>query len=157
MRNLVLLSWLLAAVAASPISHEPDEIFARSAAVECKKMYFIYARGTGETGTMGRSVGPLMTSGLKQKFGDSNVVSEGVEYPADWDGAINGAINPKGAKGSIAMAGMAKKSLVDCPNTNVVLCGYSQGAEQVHGALMNLGKLGAKIAVRVALGLLQII
>jgi cutinase len=115
-------------------------------------VYFIYARGTGEQGTMGRSVGPLMTSDLKQKFGDGNVSSVGVEYPADWDGAISGAVNPKGAKGSIATAAMANQALSDCPRSSIVLCGYSQGAEQVHGALMNLGKMGADIAVRLLFG-----
>ncbi len=148
MRSYAFFFWLITAIAATPISPVPLNLLVRTMqAEECKKIHFFYARGTGEQGTMGRSVGPLMTNGLKQEFGENNVFSEGVEYPADWNGAISGAINPKGAKGAVALTSMVKKTLQDCPKSNIVLCGYSQGAEQVHGALMNLGSTGAKVRV----------
>jgi cutinase len=73
--------------------------------------------------------------------------TEGVPYPADMGGATSGAMNPKAAKGAIKMAEMAKSAL--SAGSRVVLSGYSQGAEQVHGALMNLGADSAKISVSV--------
>jgi hypothetical protein len=145
MRNLtLLLSWL---VATTVTSASPIEVKTQNPAA-CPKVTFIFARGTGENGTMGGSVGPLMTGSLKRKFGDDNVVSKGVSYPADWPGAMSGAVNPKGAEGAKKMAEMTREALTECPTTNVVLGGYSQGAEQVHGALLNLGALGANVAVR---------
>jgi cutinase len=99
------------------------------------------------TQVTGRSVGPLMNAALGRKFGAANIVSQGVAYPADWNGAMSGAVNPKAAEGAREMASMATKVLKECPESNVVLSGYSQGAEQVHGALMNLEGLGSKIAV----------
>jgi hypothetical protein len=47
------------------------------------------------------------------------------------------------------MAKKARTVFQNCPDSKIFLSGYSQGAEQVHGALAksNLGELGAKIAV----------
>ena len=36
------------------------------------------------------------------------------------------------------MASLTQQVLSKCPDTKVILAGYSQGAEQVHGALQNL-------------------
>ena len=115
----------------------------------CKKVHFIFARGSTEGGTMGGTVGPAFSRALATKFGAGNVASEGVRYPADIAGAFSGGTNPGGAKGSINMAAMAKAVMNKCPTTRIVLGGYSQGAEQVHGALAskNLGQDGARIAV----------
>jgi cutinase len=45
------------------------------------------------------------------------------------------------------MAKMTRQKMSQCPQTKVVLSGYSQGAEQVHGALKILGRDAAKIGV----------
>jgi hypothetical protein len=62
---------------------------------------------------------------------------------------VTGAINPYDAAGAKEMTRLAKAMLQRCPETKIVLGGYSQGAEQVHGALgkVNLGEDGAKILV----------
>jgi cutinase len=128
----------------------------------CKKVTLIYARGTTEFGTMGQTVGPALQRALQAKF-PGQVSVMGVQYPADMGGAVSGAINPaavcdlgfkkrsnnRQAKGAIDMAKKARSVLQRCPDSRIVLSGYSQGAEQVHGALAksNLGELGAKIAV----------
>jgi cutinase len=119
----------------------------------CKKVHFIFARGSTEGGTMGGTVGPAFSRALGTKFGAGNVGTEGVRYPADIAGAFSGGTNPSGSKGAINMAAMAKAVMGRCPNTKIVLGGYSQGAEQVHGALFskNLGQDGARIAVRFSL------
>jgi len=51
------------------------------------------------------------------------------------------------------MANLAKDAINRCAGkTNVVLSGYSQGAEQVHGALQILGPLAAKVAAAITFG-----
>jgi cutinase len=105
---------------------------------------------------MGTTVGPAFSRALGTKFGAGNVKSEGVPYPADIAGAFSGGTNPSGSKGAIKMSEMAKKALQSCPNAKIILSGYSQGAEQVHGALAakNLGPDGVKIAVSHQLSLI---
>jgi hypothetical protein len=116
----------------------------------CKKIHFIFARGSTESGTLGITVGPAFSKALNTKFGANNVASEGVPYPADIAGAFSGGTNPSGSAGAVKMTAMAKSVISRCPSAKIVLGGYSQGAEQVHGALAatNLGADGAKIAVR---------
>jgi hypothetical protein len=127
----------------------PSGNLQRRQSVGCKKIHFIFARGSTETGTMGITVGPAFSRALSTKFGAANVAAEGVPYPADIAGAFSGGTNPSGAAGAVKMAAMAKAVMSRCPQSKIVLSGYSQGAEQVHGALAgkNLGPDGAKIAV----------
>lgn len=50
------------------------------------------------------------------------------------------------------MASQAKQVLSSCPNSKVVLSGYSQGAMVVHNALSSQDLDGSKIAAVVAFG-----
>jgi Cutinase len=149
MYHLTALTVLLTAVTAYvvPIPPVQDKQTTSCSAMDCKKIHLIYARATGEPGTMGHSVGSLMASGFIEEIGSRNFFAEGVQYPADRIGAVMGALNPKGSTGAQTMAAMAEKVMKECPQSNIVLCGYSQGAEQVHGALMNLGPSGKNITV----------
>ena len=104
----------------------------------CKAITLIFARGTSEGGNMGSEVGPPLEKQLKTTFGTAKVATQGVNYAASVQGAVSSAINPKTAEGSTDMAQLTQQALKACPSTKVVLAGYSQGAEQVHGALMNL-------------------
>lgn len=106
----------------------------------CKPVTYIFARGTTELGNMGSTVGPALQRALESAFGGNNVATQGVTYPADVAGAISGALNPGSAQGARTMASLTQQALSKCPDTKVILAGYSQGAEQVHGALMNLQK-----------------
>jgi cutinase len=96
---------------------------------------------------MGEVVGPPLASQMQTAFG--TVAVQGVDYPASVDGAVTGAESPATAMGSLVMANLTNMALAACPNTKVVLAGYSQGAEQVHGALMNLnaGQVSVSSAV----------
>lgn len=104
----------------------------------CKPVTYIFARGTTETGNMGSTVGPALETALESAFGSSKVATQGVTYPADVAGAVSGALNPGSAQGAKTMASLTQQALKNCPDTKVILAGYSQGAEQVHGALINL-------------------
>lgn len=68
-------------------------------------------------------VGPPLTSALESALGADQVTSEGVDYPADAGGNAN-----MGASGGPAMASQAQAALSSCPDTKLVLAGYSQGA-----------------------------
>lgn len=114
----------------------------------CKPVTYIFARGTTETGNMGTTVGPALQQKLEQALGAGQVATQGVNYPADFAGALRGSISPKTASGSTNCAFLVKQALSKCPDTKIVLAGYSQGAQQVHGCLMNLGSTeAAKVAV----------
>jgi hypothetical protein len=140
---------LLTLAAPTTTTTTTNHLLPRQGGGGCKKIHFIFARGSTETGTMGITVGPAFSRALSSRFGASNVHSEGVPYPADIAGAFSGGVNPSGAAGAIKMTAMARAAWAKCPQTKIVLGGYSQGAEQVHGALAgkNLGLEGAKIAV----------
>lgn len=105
---------------------------------ECKPVTYIFARGTTETGNMGSTVGPALGTALESAFGSSKVATQGVTYPASFTGAVSGALSPSTALGGRTMADLTEKALQNCPETKVILAGYSQGAEQVRGALQNL-------------------
>jgi hypothetical protein len=110
---------------------------------------------------MGTVVGPPLARAMQTAFGADQVAVQGVNYPASIAGAVSGALNPKAAEGSQNMAMFAQQLATSCPQSKVVLAGYSQvscfvlrakcpkengmltwwlekGAEQVRGALMNL-------------------
>ncbi|KAH7057343.1 cutinase precursor [Macrophomina phaseolina] len=119
----------------------------------CKPVTYIFARGTTETGNMGTTVGPALKQKLEQALGAGQVATQGVNYPADFAGALRGSISPKTASGSTNCASLVKQALSKCPDTKIVLAGYSQGAQQVHGCLMNLGSTeAAKVAAAVTFG-----
>ena len=117
----------------------------------CKQVTFIFARGTSEAGNMGSVVGPPLADALKSAFGDDNVAVQGVDYAADASGAVTGSISPGQADGAKKMTQLAQQAASSCPTSKVVLSGYSQGAQQVHGALQDLGA-GNKVAAAVTFG-----
>ena len=115
----------------------------------CKPVTLIFARGTTETGNIGSEVGPPLVTALQKAVGAGNLAVQGVNYPADVEGAVSGATNDKGAAGAQNMAMFAAKAVQQCATTKLVLSGYSQGAEQVHGALLNMQPATtSKVAVR---------
>jgi cutinase len=112
----------------------------------CAPVTLIFARGTTETGNLGTVVGPPLAAAMKSAFGDNNVAVQGVNYAANIAGATTGATDPKNAAGALNMAMLANTALTNCPKTKVVLSGYSQGAEEVRGALMNMANNKAAVS-----------
>lgn len=117
----------------------------------CKKVTLLFARGTTEPGNMGSTVGPALASALKKQY-NNDVAIQGIDYPADFAGTATGSITPAQAQGAVQMNKLANQLFTSCPDTKIVLSGYSQGAQQVHGALINLGANGNKIAAAVTFG-----
>jgi cutinase len=102
----------------------------------CKPMTLIFARGTTEQGNMGSIVGPPLADAMIALMGADQVAVQGVNYPANVAGAISGATNPRGAQGAKTMANLASKVAANCPDSKVVLAGYSQVHRLCLGHLM---------------------
>jgi len=88
----------------------------------CKAMTVLFARGTTETGNMGTVAGPPFVSAIGQMMGGAaNVAVQGIEYPADIPGFLAGGDKA----GSMLMAQMFGQVRAKCPDTNLVMAGYS--------------------------------
>lgn len=88
----------------------------------CKAMTILFARGTTEGGNMGIVAGPLFVSAVGQMMGGAaNIAVQGIEYPADIPGFLAGG--DKG--GSTLMAQMVGQARAKCPDTALVMAGYS--------------------------------
>ncbi|KAF3386403.1 putative cutinase 1 [Penicillium rolfsii] len=98
----------------------------------CKELTFIFARGSDEVGNMGSVVGPPVATQLKSLTGNK-VNVQGVTYAATAESNV-----ALGANGGPIMANLVETALQQCPDTKVVLGGYSQGAMVVHNAASRL-------------------
>ena len=107
-----------------------------ASAAPCSDVELIFARGTREPPGIGR-VGFALAESLRPQLGGRTLSTYGINYPATYDffRAADGAFD---ATGRIAW-------LADnCPNTRVVLGGYSQGAAIV-SMLAGLPPVGDRI------------
>lgn len=88
----------------------------------CKAMTVLFARGTTEGGNMGTVAGPPFVSAIGAMMGGAqNLAVQGIEYPADIPGFLAGG----DAGGSKLMAQMVGQVMTACPNTALVMAGYS--------------------------------
>lgn len=91
-----------------------------ASAASCPDVEVVFARGTGEAPGAG-PLGDAFTDGLRSRVGGRSLDLYAVDYPANdqWSTGIDG-VRDAGAH-VVSMAG-------NCPNTKMVLGGYSQGA-----------------------------
>ncbi|WP_163701627.1 cutinase family protein [Mycolicibacterium sarraceniae] len=91
-----------------------------TAAAACNDIQVVFARGTDEPPGIGR-VGQAFVNALRPKIGNRSLGVYAVDYPASYDflAAADGANDA-----SAFIQGVVN----DCPNTRLVLGGYSQGA-----------------------------
>ncbi|TLD09560.1 hypothetical protein PspLS_11825 [Pyricularia sp. CBS 133598] len=121
----------------------------QSAAGPCADMTIVFARGTTERGNVGTVVGPPLLDALRQASNGLNVNMQGVEYPADIRGFMQGG-DPQG---SARMASIVKALAADCPNTGIIISGYSQGAQLMHNAADQLDPTSAShVTAAIAFG-----
>ena len=174
MQSIILLFSLLSSALASPISNAKpqgfDQMGALSAALsnrspspfskrqndysdtrnelsECKPVTVIFARGTIELGNVGSLAGPPFFNALDVAIGAENVGVQGVDYPATIEGYLEGG-DPGGAA---TTAQLLEQAASQCPDTQIVLSGYSQGAQVVHlGEAMVSAEVAARIAAVVS-------
>ncbi|KFX96247.1 hypothetical protein V495_03604 [Pseudogymnoascus sp. VKM F-4514 (FW-929)] len=115
----------------------------------CKAVTVIFARGTTESGNVGSLAGPPFFSALATAIGTDNLAVQGVEYPADIAGFLAGG----DAGGSKKMAELVGQAMTQCPDTKVVMSGYSQGGQLVHNAAEQLSAdSSAKVSAVVIFG-----
>lgn len=110
---------------------------------ECKPVTVIFARGTVELGNVGSLVGPPFFNALDQAIGADNVAVQGVPYPASIVGYLEGG--DKG--GATNAAQLLEQTASQCPDTQIVLSGYSQGAQVAH---LGEQQISPEVAARIA-------
>jgi cutinase len=90
-----------------------------AAAIDCKDVELIFARGTDEPKGVGR-VGQALADSLQEQTG-KNIDLYGVKYPAN-------LLQLGGSDGAKDTISRVKSTVKECPATDIVLGGYSQGA-----------------------------
>nr|WP_234901319.1 cutinase family protein [Mycolicibacterium fluoranthenivorans] len=110
----------LVTAAAAIISPASVGSLASAHADGCPDIEVVFARGTNEDPGLGR-IGNAFVSSLRSKVGGRSVGTYAVGYPASYDflAAANGANDA---------SGHVQWMMENCPNTRLVLGGYSQGA-----------------------------
>jgi cutinase len=97
---------------------------ALASADDCPDAEVVFARGTDEPPGMGR-VGDALVDSLRQQTDGLNIRAYAVNYKA----TITQRHGGDGAKDAISHI---KSTVSSCPNTKIVLGGYSQGASVVN-------------------------
>ena len=95
-----------------------------NAADSCADVAVVFARGTAEPAGVGR-VGQAFVDDLRSDLGGRSVSVYAVNYPASYD-FLQSA--PQGAADASAFV---QATAASCPDTSIVLGGYSQGAAVV--------------------------
>jgi len=98
----------------------PSIAFAPVASAECPDIEVVFARGTDDTGGLG-AVGGAFVEALRSKVGGRSVGSYWVNYPASYNFLLAG-------DGANDASAHVQYMMGACPNTRLVLGGYSQGA-----------------------------
>ncbi|KAF5357980.1 hypothetical protein D9756_001208 [Leucocoprinus leucothites] len=109
----------------------------------CADVTVVFARGTGETAPIGTIVGPPFEAALQRSIGGRSLNFIGVNYAATVGGFLQGG-DPAGAR---TMAADVTSAANSCPDTEIVMSGYSQGAQLVHLAA---GQISSAVQNRVA-------
>jgi cutinase len=112
-----------AAVLASSAAVLPAGLVGTASADDCPAIQVIFARGTTESPGLG-AVGGAFVDSLRGKVGDRSVGAYAVNYPATWDFLA-------AAQGANDASGHIQYMVGACPDTKLVLGGYSQGAAVV--------------------------
>ncbi|WP_454789169.1 cutinase family protein [Mycolicibacterium lutetiense] len=95
-----------------------------AAAADCADVEVVFARGTDEPAGMGR-VGDAFVDSLRKQTAGMNIASYGVNYKAS-------KLQLHGGDGAKDAISHIKSTLSSCPDTKIVLGGYSQGASVIN-------------------------
>ncbi|KAI1847570.1 hypothetical protein JX266_006422 [Neoarthrinium moseri] len=118
----------------------------------CKDVVLVYARGSTQDGNMGDQPGPQLASALQASLGADRIAIQGVEYDAGLpQNLIPGGTNPLEAAD---MAKLIANVSSTCPDSKIVVSGYSQGAAMVHRSVEQIDDQAVKdkIAAAVTFG-----
>ncbi|KAL2068590.1 hypothetical protein VTL71DRAFT_14927 [Oculimacula yallundae] len=111
----------------------------------CKAVTVLFAKGTGEKGNMGdgSSPGPAWAAAIRASLGTDKVTVQGIEYDASVFGYLVGG----SPSGTTTYLNTINSASTKCPNTKIVIGGYSQGGQILHNAAE---KLTAAVTARIA-------
>jgi cutinase len=123
-RARALAGFLGAALAATWASIAVTAAIPFAAAEPCPDVEMIFARGTGEAPGVGGN-GQAFVDSLRAQAGGKSVSVYAVDYPASQDYANSIAAGAGDASAH------AQATAANCPNTRILLGGYSQGAAVV--------------------------
>ncbi|KAI4128951.1 MAG: hypothetical protein LQ347_003970 [Umbilicaria vellea] len=132
----------MAAVSNSELVERISFSTTRNELGQCAPITVIFARGTVEPGNVGDLAGPQFFNALDILYGDSNVAVQGVNYPATIGGYLGGG----DVGGAATLAALTNQAASQCPHTQIILSGYSQGAQLVH---LGVKQISAQVASRV--------
>ena len=93
---------------------------APAASAACEDVEVIFARGTFETPGIGRT-GEAFVNSLRPQIGGRTLGVYAVNYPASLDFA-------RAVDGIVDSSNRIRTAVVSCPDTQIILGGYSQGA-----------------------------
>ncbi|PVH77980.1 carbohydrate esterase family 5 protein [Cadophora sp. DSE1049] len=115
----------------------------------CKDVTVLFAKGTGENGNMGdgSSPGPAWAAAIRASLGTERVAVQGIEY----DASVLGYLLGGSPSGSTTYLNTINQASTQCPNTKIVVGGYSQGGQILHNAAE---KLSAAVTARIAAAVL---
>lgn len=120
----LLASFLGAAMVTTWASIALTATIPSAAAEPCSDVEVIFARGTGEAPGVGGN-GQLFVDTLRAQAGGKSVSVYAVNYPASQDYANSVAAGAGDASAHV------QSTAANCPNTRMVLGGFSQGASVV--------------------------
>jgi cutinase len=114
------------------------------AATSCSQVEVLFARGTGESGTLGTIVGPDFTQAVESDLPGVSVSIWGDPYAAS-------ANQSSAGPGATDMTDQIESTAASCPGTEYILGGYSQGASVVDIAIGIKTELGTGTAIPASL------
>src|SRR6476661_8093108 len=120
MTALRVMKAAAASLVASAAVVTPSMVFTPVASADCPDIEVVFARGTDDTGGLG-AVGGAFVDALRSKVGGRSVGSYWVNYPASYNFLLAG-------DGANDASAHVQYMMGACPNTRLVLGGYSQGA-----------------------------
>ncbi|KAJ7150870.1 carbohydrate esterase family 5 protein [Mycena crocata] len=117
----------------------------------CKDVAVIFARGTFDSGNMGVWVGPQLKSALEDRI--SSLAFQGVEasaYPATLGSYLEEGGSDSGAE---SLASTVTDYANFCPDSSIIISGWSQGALVAHKGLSLLApEVQAKVVALTVFG-----
>lgn len=123
-----------------PSSKVKREEVAKRQFTTCAAKTLIYAKGTFEPGDLGVTVGPQLQTDLNS-IAPGVWSIQGVDYDPSYDGD-----ECLGLPGGVVATKLIEQVASQCPFTEIVLSGYSQGAMVVRNGLAN-SNAGSRVKV----------